>query len=677
MKRLGLLGVFLAIAGLALAQVARAEDDRSREVSNLGQVVITATKTPKKLENVPATVTIIGPEEIEAMPARTVGDLLADLPGVQAKEPQGVGLVTPQSVRMRGIGFAGHTLVMLDGQPINNAFTDFPYMTTIPLRAVERVEVIRGPFSALYGSSAGGGVINIITRDGGEEPYAEIFGQKGNFGRSDYGTSVGIVHENLSLGLFYDHKDVDNYKLYDDKDLDDTNLDYEHDRFHGKLTGTLGDKTSFSVSGGAIDGKTGFGLSDNLSIENCQNVERPYLNLQLNSHLTKKLELLAQANWQSSEHEYHGETLENVTFGFGPPIFNYKPSINLTESDRYRGDVTLNYSFNPDHILTVGSEVIYTEVEKSIRHRDTGELLDVQGRPGEKLDKDDTSYSFYTQYDAMFLDRFELVLGVRYDDFETYGSEWSPKATIRWHYKDTGNLKLSAGKGFKAPNLNQLYTTPWSIGPTIVYTGNEDLEAETLWSYELSLEQYVFENRLFFRLSPYYSKAKDFITSVRETDPLNPAGQIMYPDNVEKVEIKGVDLELSYKPWHFLTLFANYNYNETRDENTDEILDGYPRNSAAIGARSRYALTDDWTLLGYYSIRYSDDWTTTSWGRPPVTEEVGDYWLHSASFGVSWKDMVNLKVDGFNLFNDRTETGIDSYLSERNFLVELSLKYTF
>ncbi len=120
-----LLGLIFANGGLVLAE----EEKKGAEVIRLEEIVVTATKTPKKLENVQATVTIIGPEEIEAMSARTVDDLLADLPGIQAYEPQGVGVVTPQKVRMRGIGFAGHTMIMLDGQPMNNSFTDFglPY----------------------------------------------------------------------------------------------------------------------------------------------------------------------------------------------------------------------------------------------------------------------------------------------------------------------------------------------------------------------------------------------------------------------------------------------------------------------------------------------------------------------------------------------------------------------
>ncbi|MGD9247138.1 MAG: TonB-dependent receptor plug domain-containing protein, partial [Desulfobacteraceae bacterium] len=116
---------------LLLTGVAVAEEGATHK---LDEIVVTATKTPKKLENVPAVVTIIGPEEIEATPARTVGDLLADLPGVFPSEPQGVGVVTPQTVTMRGNGFTGHTLVLVDGQRINSPSNDYTYLTAIPVR---------------------------------------------------------------------------------------------------------------------------------------------------------------------------------------------------------------------------------------------------------------------------------------------------------------------------------------------------------------------------------------------------------------------------------------------------------------------------------------------------------------------------------------------------------------
>ncbi|MGB9500043.1 MAG: TonB-dependent receptor plug domain-containing protein [Dissulfuribacterales bacterium] len=679
MKNLKLIVVLAGIMGLILSRTSWAEE-KTEGVVRLEEVVVTATKTPKTLKNVPATVTIIGPEEIENIPARTVGDLLADLPGVQAYEPQGVGVVTPQKVRMRGIGFPGHTLIMLDGQPMNNSFTDFTYLSLIPIRAVERVEVIRGPFSALYGSSADGGVINIITKDGGKKTYVETFGQAGDFERYDYGADAGIVGDSFSLGMFYDHKKVDNYLLYDDKGLDDRNREHKHDRFHARLTGNLGSDTTYSFSGGVIDGKTDFGISDNLGINNHMDLESDYLNLGVTSYISSKLELMGHVNWLGREDNYYGETLENVTSPpFGPPIptFNYKSSKNHTKNDCYRTDVSANYSFTRDQILTLGSEVVYKEVKKTVIDRNTGALMEVQGRPGEKLDKDDTTYSFYAQHDAIFADKFEFVLGCRYDHFESYGNEFSPKGTVRWHYHKDGNLKFSVGKGFKAPSLSDLYSTPWSIAPFIVYMGDENLEAEKMISYELSLEQYALDNRFFFRISPYYSKADDFITHIRESDPYNPGGLIMRPENVDKVKIKGVDVECSWRVINFLTLFTNYNYNETRNDRTDKILDGYSRYNYTLGARAKKIIARDWAVTGYYSFRYYGPYTEISWGAPPIKEKIDGYGQSFASAGVTWKDMISLKVDGFNLFNDRSRKNIDYYTSERNYLVELSLKYTF
>ncbi|MGD9367461.1 MAG: TonB-dependent receptor [Desulfobacteraceae bacterium] len=657
-----------------LAGVAVAEEQSSQK---LDDVVVTATKTPKKLENVPAVVTIIGPEEIEATPARTVGDLLFDLPGVYPTEPQGVGVVTPQKVTMRGNGFAGHTLVLLDGQRINNPSTDYTYLTTMPVRAVERIEVIRGPFSALYGSSASGGIVNIITKDGGNRTHVEPWARAGDFGRHDYGLDAGAVSGDFSIGLFIDHKYADNYYLYDDMGLDDTNRDYEHNRLHAKFTGTLGEATDLSLSGGTIDAETGYGIGENLGIERYQNLQQSYLNFQITSRLTDKFELKGQADWLQSSHEYHGETLVNVVTFPPPPQFNYQSSLNDTDSERYHGDLTLNWYLSPEHILTLGGEVIHTRMEKSIRDADTGELLEVQGRPGEESDEDDTLYSAYAQYDWMVFDFLELVIGARFDDYESYGSEFSPKGTLRWQYNQGGNLKLSAGKGFRAPNVNQLYSVPWSISPFIVYQGNPDLEAETLWSYEVSLEQYALGKKLFFRLTPYYTDADNLITSVRAPDPLNPGGQIMYPDNVDEVEIKGVDLEISYKVIPVLTLFANYNYNETRDSIADEILDGYPLHTAALGLRVNFPIADDWRLFGSYTARFRGDYDETSWGQTPVTETFGDYWYHTASVGIDWREMVKLNVDVFNLLNDRTETDFDRYLQERNYLVEISFNYAF
>lgn len=645
-------------------------------------IVVTATKTPKKVEDVPAVITVIEKEELEAIPARTVFDLIADLPGVSFNEPQGEGLVTPQLLTIRGQGFTGSTLILLDGQRIDSPFTYYSYLTTIPVRAIERIEVIRGPFSALYGSNAGGGIINIITRDGGKNSFVSPWLETGSYGRMDYGVDGGIVWKNISIGMFYDHKELDNYYLYNDFGLDTRNRDYSHKRFHGKLTGTIGDNTSFSLSGGIINATTGFGISRNLALENYQDANHPYVNFQISSKIMNNLEVRGQLDWLHAGHDYYGETLENVTWRTLPsgqriPIFDYKPSVNITDADRYRANLYATYYIAENHIITAGTELTYTEAEKGIYELSTGRILNVQGRQGTKADVDDTSYSFYAQYDWMILKNLELILGARFDHYETYGSEFSPKATLRWDYMKDGNIKLSVGKGFRSPNLNELYSPPWTMVSFIVYQGNPDLKAETTWSYEVSIEQYFFDRKVSARVTPYYTKGDDFINPVRRPDPLNPGGQIMQPENIDEVTIKGVDLELAYYLTPKTKLFFNYNYNETRDDKTDEILDGYAKNSLAMGVRAIQPLWEDLKLFGSYSARYRGSYKSTSWGMPPVTETVGDYWYHTVGLTLDWKDIVKLSLDVYNIFNEREKRSIDGYIPERNYIIGVSFKYAF
>lgn len=673
--------IFVSVFVLSISCFGTPRVHAASQSTQLEPVIVTATKTEKELENVPAVVTVISQEEIQQTPARTVGDLLANLPGVYVNEPQGVGLVTPQSMTISGLGSAGHTLILMDGQKVNTPFTDYAYLTTLPVRAVDRIEVLRGPYSALYGSSAGGGIINIITKDGGGETYLQPWGDAGNFGRYDYGLDAGLTFGNFSLGVFYDHKEVDNYMLYEDQGVDTENREYDHDRFHAKLTGTLGDKTNIAISGGTVDGETQYGVGDNLGVDCHQDIKHPYVNAQLESFLSDRWTLKAQADWLRSEHNYYGETLETINWinmGFySIPDFVYKASLNETVADRYHGDLNTSWTFAGQQILTLGAEISYFSVEKKIMDADTGAILDVQGRQGDVTDEDETQYSFYAQWDGTFFDTLELILGGRFDDYDSYGNEFSPKAAIRWNYIPGGNIRLSVGKGFKAPSLSQLYSVPWSISSFIVYQGNPDLDAEIVWAYQASIEQRLFDDAFFVRVTPYFSKADDFITSVRYDDPLNDGGQIMQPENVDEVEIKGVDVELSYEILKGLTPFFNYNYNETRDNNTNAILDGYPRNSAAIGLRFNLPFAEVWRTYGSYAARYRGSWTSSSWGRTTVTEEVGDYWYHTASIALLFNEMIEVKGEFFNIFNDRSTTDIDDYLPEFNYLIGVSFKYTF
>lgn len=652
----------------------------SDSVAELDRMIVTATRTPKKQENVPAVVTLISKEQIEATPARTVGDLINNLPGITAFEPQGSGVVTPQTQMMRGNGFPGHSMILLDGQPLNTPFTDYAYLTTVPVHAVERVEVIRGSFSALYGSSAGGGIINIITKAGGPSSYVEPWGQFGDFGRYGAGLNLGIKRPRLSLGFFADGKLEDNYFLYNDSTSDTTNRNYSHIRLHTKiLTFLLDEKLQLSLSGGGILGRTGFGLSTTYKIENHQDMLQPYANLQASMKLNPRTELYGQIDWLKTDHTYYGETLERFRefLGVTDPVF--VPSKNTTKADRYRGDISASVTVLADHVITGGMEVMRINASKVITDTLTGRVLDVQGRAGESCKVSENQASGYLQYDATFLQRLELVLGGRYDYFDSYGSEFSPKATLRVCYLDQlgvlddGNIKFSIGKGFRAPNLNELHSPPWSITTGMVYQGNPNLKAEYLWSYEGSIEQRAMNKKLSLRISPYITKADNFITSVYIVDPFNPTGKLMFPDNVRDVTMKGVDLEVSWKLANIVTPFVNANYNATIDESTGNIMDGYPKYSGSAGAYLNWQITSAFSLYGSYSIHYKGLYTSKPLGSS-VTDTVGNYFIHNMSISLACFKTLHTSINVFNVLDNRSKLQTDRFLPQRNVLTELLIR---
>lgn len=663
----------------------RADSTQKPVVHQLDRMVVTATRTPKKQENVPATVTVIHPEDIEATPAQTVGDLLGTLPGVEASEPQGVGMVTPQSLRIRGNGFPGHALILLDGQPINTPYTGYAYVTTVPVRAVRNIEVVRGAYSALYGSSAGGGIVNISTKDGSEGSYIEPWGKLGTFGRYDFGCDLGLSLGDFSLGAFYDHKNTDNFYLYDDFGADTVGYDHEHDRVHANLRYGPSEKTVVNLSGGFTRGETGFGVGSNLKLDNHQDVMHPYVNLRGSVSPTDHLDIYAQVDWIRSHHNYYGETLDQILRPqFGPPEFIYKASLNDTRADRIRGLANMSYSFTKEHVVTGGIEGSLNSASKEIRDANADTLLNVQGRAGESGEESDYLASLFAQYDATFWKRLEMVIGGRLDYYGEWGLEFSPKAALRLRIIDKLGLvdildaKVSAGRGFRAPSLSELHSPPWSIAPYIVYQGNTELLPEELWAIEGALEGQLLERRVFCRIAPYVTFAENLITSSRYPDLYNPGGQLMQPENVREVNIKGVDVELSAGVPLFnrrleLRPFVSFNYNRTVDDSSNLVLDGYPLYSGVAGLSPELSIAD-FRFFGTWNATYTSTWTSTSWGSPPVTDTVGGFFLHNARIGVVWRDFVTVSADINNILNERSLIGIDSYLPERNVVGGLSVK---
>ena len=650
----------------------------AEDVTYVSETVVTATGRETSLRNAPAVVDVITEEEIKKLPHRNLAELLFNLPGVVVNQPQGEGSVTPQTFSMRGIKGTDRTLVLVDGQEWNSGYTSYFVFNNIPVEAIKRIEVVRGPFSSLYGSNAVGGVIQIFTKDGMGKAF-EASGEVsyGSFERLESTETLSASYDDrFSIFASHRHLDLDNYYLNDDHEDDrpSENRDVWNERFHLNSTYKVSDDLKFKLSGGAFKGQTGYGIGEQFDTQGRTDCDRHYLNGRGEWEISPDLNIFASADYLSEDRDTFGETFTERIRGTAI----YKQSHNQSGFDRTQTRAGGHYEIFEGNTVTLGGELDFLRGWKRIVDRD-GNLITVNGVPGEETDKFEFNQAFYIQDDWWFLDdQFELVLGLRYDNYEAFGGEVCPKGALIWHYMDTGRIKVAGGKAFRAPDINDRFTPNWAMGTSRTRIANPDLKPETIISYELSLENEFFDNRLKTRIAPFYSDATDFITSVTLPDPYDNTGRrfLSQPQNVEKVDIIGFETEIRGRPFPNVQTFVNYQYAETRNSDTDEILENCPKHRINVGANWHDRFFDDFMGADLYLIwRYvSEQHTTLSTRQPGVLDSYNTTDI-KASLDF-WDEHVTLFFNVFNLFDvDEHKTGDDDYLAERNFVGGIKFKF--
>jgi len=262
----------LAPPQTSLGQEEGSEKDSEEEPSaiRLEEIVVTATRTERSLAEVPASVSVITEDEIQTAPAQNIDEILRTESGVDVKRVVGMGSGIPSMLSIRGVPGANRTLVLVDGMPANASGTGFISFNEVPLDSIERVEVVRGPFSSLYGANAFGGVINIITREGEGKPGAQIHGGLGSEGLWEAGAQSSGEMGRFSYSVLGDVRSIDNY-LARDHDIDRSyrsgtwttttkevvNHDYEDLRFVGKFNFRIGDESSLTLHTRYFDSELG------------------------------------------------------------------------------------------------------------------------------------------------------------------------------------------------------------------------------------------------------------------------------------------------------------------------------------------------------------------------------------------------------------------------------------
>jgi vitamin B12 transporter len=583
----------------------------------LEKVVVTATRIETPIEEIASSVTVISSQEIERKQKATVLEVLRGTPGLDVVQSGGPGRGT--SVFLRGAN-SEHTLVMIDGVEVNDPISpgrsfDFAHLT---VDNIERIEVIRGPQSTLYGSDAIGGVIHIITKKGEGKPKFFLSAEGGSFTtfREATGISGGNKWVNYSFAL--SRFDTEGISAASKKDGNYEKDGYKNTSLSTRLGFTPLENLNIDFILRYIDAKAetdnfgGVGGDDPNNVqESKQFLFKTQVGLSLLNHFwNQKLGFVinthnrdsknkkdAQHPFDFSKGHYDGQLLK----------FDWQHTLNLHKTNA----LTFGFEFEEEE----GESKWEDQWGVSIFPKKTANIK-----------------GYYIQDQIKLWDRFFTTIGVRIDDHSRFGTETTYRIAPAYLIKETDTkIKGTFGTGFKAPSLYQLFAPATLWGPI----GNKDLKPEKSKGWDFGIEQDLLKHKVSFGATYFRNDFKDLI------DFDFSKGYV----NIAKAKTEGIELFASVKPIDNLTARINYTYTDTEDKKTGKPLLRRPRNK--MGLDLNYHFLDKGNLnLGAIYVGKRDDW------KPyPVRGRIGGYTLVNlaASYDITKNFQIFGRVD--NLFD--------------------------
>ena len=497
----------------SLVTPAYAAEDRQEEVFDLGEVVITPTRTPRLLGDVSLHTTIITKEKIKKSGARNIGEVIEKETGLTVKSYGPLGSVT--TVSMRGSS-ASQVLVLIDGHRMNCPRNGDVDLSEFPmLDSIERVEIVRGPASALYGSGAMGGVINIITKEPTKKPtgsYETSYATHNTFiNKFTHGAKIKKFGYFLSGGQYQSkgHRPNSDWTAHD---------------IFGKLSYNLTDWSKLSYSMGYYNGEVGVpGTKTTNDPDNRQHRQRAWGNLKWEAKFRKE------------------DRLSIKGYGTDNDLFYYTKATapSKHKDDTYGGEVQYTVKIGDKNKITTGVDIH----EDCMRSTDAGE-------------HDQTLQAYWIQDEIKIFKPLTFTIGSRWDYHPAFGSESSPKASLRYKVTKKTTLRTSVGKAYRAPTLNDLY---WNDPVWWMY-GNLDLKPEKAWAWDVGIDQQFGKSALG-KLTFFRREVDDLIAW-----QMNPTTFVWRPENINKALIWGIESELKAKMGKYFSSGIGYTWLETRNK---------------------------------------------------------------------------------------------------------------
>jgi vitamin B12 transporter len=576
--------ILKGLIGLSLSELAYAAG-----TSTLDEVIVTATRTSQQQESVIADVSVINAEEIKRGGQSTLIELLQRQPGIEITNNGGAGKTS--GVFMRGTN-TGHTLVLIDGVRVQSATAGTTTLENIPIQQIDRIEIVRGPLTSLYGQDAIGGVIQIFTKKGvdGFKPYANL-----GFGTYDTTLAEAGLRGKQNDTAYALNVSANKTNGFSSLDTSNPNLNDKDGYRNLAVTGSVSHKIAegHEVGLNLMHSKGRTRYDNRFNIDATSPAFNPafsdYANLEQHTYsLFSKNQILS--NWHSTVRISQGfdETVNYAALG---PFTSESRSLFRTKQDQFnwQNDISL-----PVGVLTLMYDRLEDKVNSTTVYNNSKR----------------TNEGYVVSYVAN-VDAHTFQASVREDHNSSFGNNVTGGLGYGYNINNAWRITGSYGSAFKAPTFNDLYF-PDSFG---FATSNPNLKPEKSDNVEASLRYR--DDTSSASLTAYENKIRDLII-------LDSA---FIPANLNKAKIRGVTLAASQR-WENLDLGGSIDIQSPRDDASDNML---VRRANRHGQFNLGYSIQDWrfgTEVVTSSARYNDSANTLRMGGYTIFNMTAQYKIH-------------------------------------------------
>jgi len=623
-------------------------------------VVVTASRLDMSVFNNPASVTVLTTKEIEESPFERIEDIVRRVPGLFNFRHYGVqrnGIIS--SLSMRGVG-KNKVLVMVDGVPQNDNFNNAISWVAwghIPKNVIERIEIIRGPTSALHGSEGLGGVINIVTKNPKPARKTSV---RAEGGTANTYAGYGFLSEKVGdFGFLFGG----GYEKSDGFYMVEQPKSYEIERYRdavkvfGKMTYDLGPSSGVSFGALFYDHETGKGRKyfyDELTLYQYlldYYYKSDFIDVKALAYLSRadkkafqdtakddftsllRVERMPCLTWGADlQATMHVFSWASVTLGGTYRSVGWDFDNEYVTIDRDAGAKARQHHISP--FANLGFNLL-----------DNTLIVNLGAR-----------YDWINTLDGANWDSQASAGKTAYDN--TFDSNWegsfSPTLGVAWHPDDRTTVRATAGKGFRAPSLFELFKVHVRQGGAYYREANPDLAPEEIWSYDVGVERFLTDD-LWAKLTFYQSFASDYIGDRLTGTGEFSGGKTRYEyefDNISEVGIYGIEAELRWDIRKDLIVFANYtlNFSKIKKDENDANLEGNymahdPRHMVHAGLSYQNPSLFNVSLIGnYYGDIYFDAENTL---------HDSGYITVDVSLARRFSNNITAFVNAENIFNEK------------------------